>query len=144
MTISFSLFISPSFSMSASLSPSIFASIFSSLSASVSLLTSAGISVSANIYVFADSSMSTASFISANLIPSPSACPVIPVIQDMTKPFFIEKQVISVNNTTVQIYDKHTILVGSILFPGLDKSWWYILGILNQTKRLEVAEDVIY
>lgn len=55
----------------------------------------------------------------------------LPIIQDMTKPFFIKKLVIATDNTIVQIYSKDTILIDGIPFLSLDKAWPYILDIPN-------------
>ena len=55
----------------------------------------------------------------------------LPVIQDMTKPFFIGKLVTAVNHTTAQMYTKDTIWIGNIPFASLDKAWQYMLEILD-------------
>lgn len=60
---------------------------------------------------------------------SPSASLLWPIILDMTKPFYIEKLVTSAENTTNTKILKDTIWIAGILFPSLDKTWQYMLGI---------------
>lgn len=55
------------------------------------------------------------------LVPPPHAS--LPVIQNITKPFFIKKLVTVVNNITTLIYIKGIIWIGGVLFASLDKVW---------------------
>ncbi len=108
-------------------------------SASAGSSTSAGSSAPAGLSALAGSSVSVGSFASAGLwepvnvptptglVPSPHAS--LPVVQDMTKPFFIGKPVTALDNTTAQIYIKATIWIGGVPFPSLDEAWEYMLGI---------------
>ncbi len=75
-------------------------------------------------------SMSADLFASASpIVPSLFAGPLLPIILDMTKPFHIRKPVTSADNTTITKILKGTIWIGGILFPFLDKTWQYMLGI---------------
>lgn len=107
-----------------------------SASAGLVLSTSAGLvpSVSAGLVPSA----------SAGLVPSPSAGPLMPFVQDMTKPLYIGKPVIGANNTTALMYTKGTLWIGGVPFPSLDEAWRYMLGIPDQSQRLEIAKDVAH
>lgn len=73
---------------------------------------------------------------------SASAGPLMPVVQDMTKPFYIGKPVTGADNTTTLMFTKETLWIGGVPFPSLDEAWRYMLGISDQSQRLEAAEDV--
>ena len=73
-----------------------------------------------------------------------SASPLLLVVLDLTKPFYIGKSATSANLTTVTKILKGTIWIAKILFLFLNKAWQYMLGILDFTQYLKVAEDVTY
>lgn len=76
-------------------------------------------STSAGFFVFASSFMPASFEVLANVfMPANPPVPVglvlfshtsWPMVQDMTKSFFIEKSVIAADNTTAQMYTKNTI-----------------------------------
>ncbi len=122
--------------------------------------TSAGSSASAdpsapaNLSALAGSSASVGSSVSANLwapvnVPAPASLVFfphagLPVIQDMTKPFFIGKSVTALDNTTARMYIKATIWIGGVSFPSLDKVWEYMLEIPDDDQQREIAEDIAH
>ncbi len=62
----------------------------------------------------------------------------------MTKPFFIVKPVITLDNRTAQMYIKATIWIGGVLFSSLDEAWDYMLRIPNDDQRREIAKDIAH
>ncbi len=78
----------------------------------------------------------------ASLIPSPHAG--LPVVQDMTKPFFIGKPVTTLDNITTRMYIKATIWIGGVPFPSLNEAWEYMLGIPDDDQRREIVEDIAH
>lgn len=69
---------------------------------------------------------------SAGFVSSLSASPLMSVIQDMIKSFYIKKPSTSANNTIALIYTKKTLWIGKVPFPYLDNAWQYILTISNE------------
>lgn len=59
---------------------------------------------------------------SAGLVSFPFAGLLMPVIQDMTKLFYIGKLVICTNNIIALIYTKRTLWIGRIPFAFLDNA----------------------
>ncbi len=76
------------------------------------------------------------------LVLSPHAC--LPVVQDRTKPFFIGKPVIALDNTTARMYTKSTIWISGVPFSSLDKAWEYIVGIPNDEQQCKIAKDIAH
>ena len=62
----------------------------------------------------------------------------------MTKPFFIEKLVIAVDNPSAQIYTKGIIWISGVPFASLDKAWQYMLAIPNDEQWQETAKDITH
>lgn len=46
----------------------------------------------------------------------------LPIVQDMTKLFFIEKPIIAADNKTLEIYTIDTIWISGVPFPSLDEA----------------------
>lgn len=84
------------------------------------------------------------SFASVGLVFSPSVDLLMLVVQNMTKPFYIRKPVIGVDNTTVLIYTKKTLCIGRVVFSSWNNARQYILIIPNELQWLEVVEDIVY
>ena len=61
----------------------------------------------------------------------PSSHPLLLVILDMTKFFYIRKPVTSADNTTVMKILKGIIQIARIPFSTFNKAWQYMLGILD-------------
>ena len=113
--------------------------------ASADTFTSADPSASAELSSFATPSTSANSFTSIGLITlSLSTGPLLPIVLDITRPFYIKKLVTSTNNTTITKILKDTIWIIGIRFSSLNKVWQYILGILDQFYQLEVAKDIVH
>lgn len=91
------------------------------------------------------SSASTGPSMSARLIVYPaSAGLLLPVVLDIIKPFYIKKAVTSANNATVMKTLKGTVWIVRLFFPFPDKTWQYMLGILDADHQLEFAVDVAH
>lgn len=113
---------------------------------------SVGLAFSPSASLLPFTSASLLSFASAGFVSLPSIClilflsagPLIPVVQDMIKPFYIRKPVIGADNTISLIYTKKTLWIGGVSFLFLDNAWQSMLTILNKLQRLEIVEDVTY
>ena len=92
----------------------------------------------------ANASTSTNLSVFAGLVFSPFTIPLMTVVQNMIKPFYIGKPFISTNNTLVLIYIKRILWIGGVSFLFLDDDGQYILTIPNELQRLEVAKNVAY
>ena len=68
----------------------------------------------------------------------------MPIVQDMTTPFYIGKPLTAEDNTNAKMYTKGTFWIGGVPFPSLDDAWQYMLRIPDDAQRLEVAEDVAH
>lgn len=98
---------------------SISANVFASINPSAS----AGLVFSSSAGPLSFESASLNSSPSASLIPSLFTGPLMPVVQDITKPFYIEKSVIGADHTIALMYTKGTLLISMVLFPSLDNVW---------------------
>lgn len=113
--------------------------------ASADTFTSADPSASVDLSLFATLSTSANPSTSIGLIAlSLSTGPLLPIVLDITRPFYIKKLVTSTNNTTITKILKGTIWIIRIRFSSLNKVWQYILGILDQFYQLEVAKYIVH
>ena len=91
------------------------------------------------------SSASLGSSASAGLIVFPlSAGLLLPVVLDMTKPFYIRKPVTNADNTTATKTLRGTIWITGVPFVSLNKAWQYMLGIPDLAYQLEIVKDVAH
>lgn len=91
-----------------------------------------------SLFAFAGSSASACFIIS-----SPSAGLLLPVVLYMTKFFHKKKSVTSTDNTTTTKILKGIIKIAKVLFFSLDKTWQYILDILDPAYQFKVMEDIV-
>lgn len=85
-------------------------------------LASANLSTSADLVLSPSLSGLVSFSFASNLVFSSFNDTVLPVIQDMTKPFYIRKPAISADNTTIPMFTKDTLCIGGIFFTNLDET----------------------
>ena len=82
-------------------------------------------------------------FAPAGPAPGVIAGRVASMVIDPTKGnYFYEKQVTAEDLTSSKLYMKKTIWIGGIPFGETGEAWNYMLGIPDDTRRAEVAEDL--
>lgn len=76
--------------------------------------------------------------------PAPGAVAgrVAPVVMEPNTPFYYGKAVTAEDFTKTKLYMKGTIWVGGIPFTDTTDAWNYMLGIPDDKRRAEVAEDL--
>ena len=75
----------------------------------------------------------------ASVIPSHIAYVVIDSTKDN---YFYRKQVMTKDLTNFKLYIKNIIQIRGILFGEISKAWNYMLSILDEIQRVDIAKDL--